>query len=339
MIKYVPILRGKDGEFAALQNLDEAALSQICPLVQFLPDTNINRKGDYIKKVTSNLVNAWNFDGNLMYFDVSYLADINIITNLANILKGNDINIIPVLDPNSNEKYLELIPHGFLDKGVCIRIKRACATPRTLRNTIDATLMRYNIKSSEIDLLIDLEYIDDLNDLPVFQNTFLRLFESIKNPEDYRRIIIGDGSFPIDVAAFPPDKITSIPRIEWYFWRSVNKELDGFPIIYADYGNIHPKYDPYAQAFEGSCTIKYSSDRGFHIFRGKKASGHPDGGRQYHQKSRELIDSKFYDGKDFSWGDENIFKCANEEITPGNSGTWVKYTFNHHFMKIISLLG
>ena len=57
------------------------------------------------------------------------------------------------------------------------------------------------------------------------------------------------------------------------------------------------KYDPYAQAFEGSCTIKYASDRAFNIFRGKKASDTRKAVDNITKKSRELIDSKFYDGR------------------------------------------
>jgi hypothetical protein len=337
MLKYVPILRGKVGEFAALQNLDGNVLYEICPFIQFLPDTNKDRVGDYLTNVISKLTNAWNFDGNLMYLDVSYLDNIKFISGLANSLKGNEINIIPVIHPNSMPEYIKMIKKGFLDNGICIRIKRAYASPDKLIETIQNSMMTLDITESEIDILIDLQYVDNEDDLPIYQNTFLRLYDSIKNPRRLRRIIIGSGSFPTDVADFPVNRISQIPRIEWSLWNRIKHDLEDFPVIYADYGNIHPIYNPLIQTFEGSCSIKYTSDSVFYIFRGIKASGHIDGGGQYHQKSSELISSPIYDGIDFSWGDENIYKCANHEISSGNAGTWVKYTLNHHFMKILDL--
>jgi len=339
MMKYVPILRGKEGEFTALQNLDGRFVNETCPLIQFLPDTNKKRKGDYLVKITSGLTRAWNFDGNLIYFDVSYLRNTSFIKNLLNALRDNEINLIPVVHPNSNHRYKELIQNGFLDNGLCIRTKKAYATPHNLNTSISGSMKEFNIKESEIDLLIDLQYIDNPDDIPIYQNTFFHLFDSIKNPQSFRRIIIGSGSFPADVYNFPVNKVSSKPRIEWILWGRIRNELKDFPLVYSDYGNIHPIYDPLAQVYEGSCSIKYTSKSDFYIFRGIKASAHIDGGGQYHQKSRELIENSVYDGRDFSWGDEHIYKCANYEISSGNVGTWVKYTLNHHFMKILDLLG
>jgi len=339
MIKYVPILRGKDGEFVALQNLDESVLSKICPLIQFLPDTNKKRKGDYLVKILSGLTSAWNFDGNLIYFDVSYLDELSIILNLAHGLRDFEINFIPVIHPKPSRKYLELLQNEFLGNGICIRIKREFATPDILNKIIDQCINTFQINETEIDILIDLQYIENERDLFIYQNTFSRLLESINNLDEIRRVIIGSGSFPTDVAKFRDNKISSIPRIEWSMWKRVKRELKGFPLIYADYGNVHPIYDPITTQFEGSCTIKYTSDSEFLIFRGIKASRHKEGGKQYHQKSKELIHHASYDGRDFSWGDEYIHRCANYEISSGNAGTWVKYTLNHHFMKVLTQLG
>ncbi|HUX56071.1 MAG TPA: hypothetical protein VMV77_03805 [Bacteroidales bacterium] len=88
MIKYIPILRGKPGEFTALQNLEGKSLDEICPLIQFLPDSNPNRVGNYLDKISLELANAWNFEGNLIYFDTSYLQDVHFISELISLINS-----------------------------------------------------------------------------------------------------------------------------------------------------------------------------------------------------------------------------------------------------------
>ncbi len=338
MIKYVPILRGKVGEFTALQNLVGNAINEICPLIQFLPDSNPDRVGNYLDKISLELANAWNFEGNLIYFDTSYLQDILFIAELIRKMKENEINFIPVIHPNSAEGYLDLIRNGNNNKGLCIRINTTVNRPEDLISTIDSTLEEFDTKESEIDLLIDLQYIDNEDNISHYKKTFLRFYNSLHRPKSFRRLIISAGSFPTDVNGVKVNTISRIPRIEGSLWEAVIHDLADASLIYGDYGNIHPLYNPMSKAYEGSCTIKYTSDSEFFIFRGKKASNSEEGSGQYHRKSKELINCLAYDGKDFSWGDEHIYKCANHDVSSGNAGTWVKYTLNHHFMKILDLL-
>lgn len=337
MIKYVPILRGRPGEFSALQNLEGKALTEICPLIQFLPDSIPLRVGNYLDKISLELANAWSFEGNLIYVDTSYIQDYHFIAELIKKMEENEINFIPVIHPNSEEGYLDLIRNGNNKSGLCIRIKTPVYRSEDLIATIDATLNEFDTEESELDILIDLQYIDNEDLLAHYKRTFFRYYNSLPHPKNFRRIILSAGSFPTDVNRFKVNRISSIPRIEGSLWNVFKYDLEAASLTYGDYGNIHPVYNPMSKGYEGSCTIKYTSDTEFYIFRGMKASKVKEGSAQYHKKSEELISCPAFDGKDFSWGDEHIFKCANREITSGNAGTWVKYTLNHHFMKILDL--
>jgi hypothetical protein len=337
MIKYVPILRGKPGEFSALQNLEEQVINEICPFIQFIPDTNPKRVGNYLDKLTVELANAWNFEGNLIYFDTSFLQDTPFISELIRKLEESEINFIPVIHPNSTQGYLDLI-RDRNNNGFCLRIKTPIYRPDKLIKTFDTILGKYDVKESEIDLLIDLQYIDNEDNLAHYKRTFFRYYNFLTRPKRFRRIILGAGSFPVDINRFKVNRISRIPRIEGSLWNVVKHDLADTHLTYGDYGNIHPIYNPLSKVYEGSCSIKYTSDTEFFIFRGMKASKVEEGSEQYHRKSKELISCPVYEGKDFSWGDEHIYKCANREITSGNVGTWVKYTLNHHLMKILDLL-
>jgi len=339
MIKYIPFLRGKTGEFVALQNLDEEVLDVICPLIQFLPDTNQKRAGNYLQKISSELINAWNFDGNLIYFDTNYLKDMHFIADLMRVLTDNGINLIPVIQPSSPEEYLNIVRDNHRDNGIGVRIQVGSYRPTDLISMLENVLNKFDIEISDIDLIIDLQYIDNEANIDRYKRTFFRFYNALPNPLSVRRIILSSGSFPVDVNEFRVNTISRITRIEESLWRAVRHDIGKAPLVYGDYGNIHPIYNPEAKAFPGSCTLKYTSDQDFYIFRGVKANKVEEGFEQYHTKSKELIRSAIYDGRDFSWGDEQIYKCAKHEITSGNAGSWVKYTLNHHFLKVIKMLG
>jgi hypothetical protein len=338
MIKYIPILRGKLGEFSALENIDEDNLYELSPLIQILPDRNLKRKGDYFKILSTKISKAWNFEGNLLFLDFKYTHDIEFIDKLLLKLSGNGLNIIPVISLASNDKYFEIIRKGYTANGLCVRLEKTHARPRKLSELLAKVSDEFEISENEIDILIDLGSITSHEDIFLYQNTFQMLYESIANRDNYRRIIISSGSFPEDVTSFKSNTITAINRFEWELWNNIKDEVNDPKLIYSDYGNIHPVFDPTIPGFPGSCSIKYTTENHFIIFRGIKASDHPEGGAQFHEKSRELISHECYDGRNFSWGDEFIYNCAHNNVTSGNLGTWVKVTLNHHLTKIVDIL-
>jgi len=107
-------------------------------------------------------------------------------------------------------------------------------------------------------------------------------------------------------------------------------------IKYGDYGTKHPYYIP--AAFEGSASIKYTVVNEYVIYRGRKASDHSRGGVQYCDSSAALIATVDYLGRPFSWGDDEIFNRGNRVVNPGNAGTWVQISQNHHITLLHSVL-
>lgn len=107
------------------------------------------------------------------------------------------------------------------------------------------------------------------------------------------------------------------------------------------YRNKHPIYSD--NGFQGTCSLKYSTESDFVIYRGEKAQNHQEGNGQYILHAKELINNELYSGSQFSWGDQRISEIANEELQnrkrkPGSSTTWVEISQNHHITLMDSLL-
>ena len=131
-------------------------------------------------------------------------------------------------------------------------------------------------------------------------------------------------------------------RYEWDIYNAVVSDFDLASTKYGDYGNKHPIYVGEA-AFSGSCSIKYTIEKEFVIYRGHVAKDHPHGNGQYITFAKRLISTTDYAGSGFSWGDKRIEEIGIQSLTspkpkPGSATSWVEITQNHHITLLHSLL-
>jgi hypothetical protein len=120
-------------------------------------------------------------------------------------------------------------------------------------------------------------------------------------------------------------------------WLDVACSLPGLPIAYGDYGVIHPNFSLKAPAPNANAKIRYTSSRDHHIFRGHSLL---EGlkYKQYHGLARQVMGASIYQGRDYSYGDDYVWRCANHEATSGGLGTWVEVDMNHHVVFVAAQL-
>ena len=100
---------------------------------------------------------------------------------------------------------------------------------------------------------------------------------------------------------------------------------------YGDYSIAHPEIveiDPRVMSM--SASIRYSSTSQWVIIKGESIK--IGGFKQFPILSNKLTSIPEYSGKDFSWGDEQIYNYANAtDNKSGNATTWRSIGNNHHF--------
>lgn len=337
MKKYFPILLSKAGELAALSKLSPIVKNEISPILQVLPNSIEN-----IKK----FVSEWNFTDNELFLDFSlYGVDLSTIRRFISDLVSLDINVVPVLQSNSKTIYIDTLERLFLDgeiEKVGFRFSNNSGGFININDNINDLLSTLSISESQVSLILDFGLVDE-NNYNTFAALAINLIRQINNSADYDNLIVASGSFLENLTSLTPaGKLYKLPRYEWDIWNSILAQSEiANNIKYSDYGT---KYPYYTEAnFQGSCSVKYTTEKEYVIYRGELSGNHQHGNGQYITFANRLSNSNDYSGEAFSWGDERVKFYAEQDLNDsrkktGNAGNWVEISQNHHMTLIHSIL-
>lgn len=338
MKKYYPILLSKAGELSALSKLDLITKNEVTPILQVLSGS--------IKKI-ENFHSHWNFKDNELFLDFSLMDPFSHITilNLIQHLQSNGVNVVPVIQQNSNQRYIQMIASLVsaqqLDR-VCIRFSNDSGGFLNIDTTIIYLTGVLGLNRNQISILLDFGLIGITNHA-LTATIASNLIDSITNRGDYENIIVSSGSFLDNLGTLNPAGIVyKLPRYEWLIWLTLQSQTKiGGTIKYSDYGTKHPVYSEVN--FQGSCSIKYSTINDYMIYRGEISKNHIDGNGQYIRFASQLIISPAYSGSTFSFGDQQINYYAGQIVSnpnrkTGNAGSWVEISQNHHITLLASIL-
>lgn len=338
MKKYFPILLSKAGELTALSHLSRHVKDEVVPIIQMLSD-------DYNSAQTM-FSTEWTFDDNELYLDFSLCAafDKVLVRHLIINLVNSGVNVTPVIQHNSSTQYIALV-ENLIDKGhitnICIRFSNSSGGFININNQLDNLLTRLGVNRNQTSILLDFGFVDDHN-----YNTIaalaISIISGINHRHNYRDIIISSGSFLENLSSLTPaGRLYRLQRYEWDIWLALQSQQGITSIKYSDYGT---KYPYYTEAnFQGTCSIKYTVETEFIIYRGEISGNHKEGNGQYIIFADRLVRSADYSGAVFSWGDGRIDFFAHQILTDpnrktGNAKSWVEISQNHHITLLHSLL-
>ncbi len=346
---YVPILKGKEGEFKALQETFDTTRDHMTPLIEVVSipwdydeETEAKSINDHLSKIGKKLAESWG--SNRKCFVESPMIEGN------RKMLDNSTHHLNFLFDDFREKKIDAIPTSRLGqvagyksavrnivaqdkRGVCLRLQNADLSDSTLKENIDIDLGVYGVTPNETDLIIDLGSIGNNVDLLVFT---LSIFINNALPyiNEWRSLTFAGSSFPINLSEITANTTDSIERLEWQIWnRLLSAKLQRIP-SFGDYSIAHPEIletDP--RFLTISASIRYTCDNSWLIVRGRGTKKH--GWEQYYTLCSSLIQMEEYCGAAFSWGDNYINECAARNVGTGNATTWRKVANNHHFQKVI----
>lgn len=235
--------------------------------------------------------------------------------------RENDFSAIPVLNANySNHNILDAndLPES------CIRISPVDPPVNTLNQLVNKTSMY---------LLIDFGYIEAIPNIQ-----FLSYCDSL------RQLILGPWKSVIIAGTTFPESMAHVPNGKSFYKRREYSDLfnifhNRFPNInFGDYTITNPKlledFDPVTMS--SAAKIKYTTDDGFLIYKGKSIKFH--GFSQYHGLAKKLTQDNRYSGESFSWGDKEIKEKSEQNSKTGNMRTWVSIGVNHHICMVLDQL-
>ncbi|HEY1936521.1 MAG TPA: beta family protein [Candidatus Angelobacter sp.] len=344
---YVPILKGRQGEYGALETLNFTVKGSLTPLIEIPPiPWNFTERqpaksiDGHLAKVAATMRRSLGL-GSSFFIDFLWISETERMEDGAlpvewifRAAREQGLLPIPVLNLVKGTEILEATREIVqLDQlGVCLRIQREDFTEFTnLEEQMLTTLEQVSVSIANTDLILDLRSIIEPRQIDV--DSVIRLVESIPRLRQWRSFTITATSFPENLAGLPPSDSSILERTEWNLWLDLlrrRRELSRRP-TFGDYAISHPEpseVDP--RIMSASASIRYTADQSWLVLKGR--SLRKNGFGQFFEVCRELVGRAEYSGSNFSWGDKYICDCADGMDGPGNLTTWRKVGTSHHLV-------
>jgi hypothetical protein len=350
---YVPLLKGKEGEFTALEEIESDVRDLILPLVEVprVPFDYVNERpaktlDEHVSGVAGRLRECW--PERPLYLDMPWFSEAELLADgtaaigrvLGDCRTGN-VAAIPVVRTTSSAPYLAAVRAHLAEceDGACIRVTPSdfdedgeIQLGEQLKRTLDALAVD---NLTRTDLILDLANIQDVGREALVARAVIA---EMPHLPDWRRFIFAATSFPENLSEVDAATTTALPRLEWELWQRLRRRSAlRTDSLFGDYAIAHPipaELDP--RTMRMSASIRYTTDENWLIVKGRNVRQY--GFDQYYDLCRTLSRLPEFSGEGFSWGDRFIARCARGEAGPGNATTWRKVGTNHHLTLVARTL-
>lgn len=342
---YVPVLKGKQGEYGALAEADDRVRSSITPLIEipsvpydFAAEEPAKSAQAHVGEVAKKIERCWGGERRF-FLDAGLLAEEDQIDGrhpLAVVLddaRELGLQAVPVTGVARSESYDAAVEGAVSadQRGICLRlVGEDLEEPEELPEVVEAEVMAaLGLKTGEVDLVLDLGSISA--EQRWTGATVRLLLAALPEIGDWRSLTLIASSFPLDLSGIDGDSTALIPRAEWAIWRALHARADRLGRLpsFGDYAISHPaprEVDP--RIIQRSAAIRYSADDEFLILKGRSIQA--QGSEQHYDLAAELVNRPEFHGEDFSWGDAYVASRARRQGGPGSGTTWRKAGTSQH---------
>jgi hypothetical protein len=348
---YVPILKGKMGEYSALKEVAPDIRDKITPLIEIPPipwdynnDAPSRTIDAHLSKVTDTLGDVWG-ENRQLFMDLNFLEAGERMADgshpliwLFNDAGGKGLPLIPTTGLSRDRSYQTAVASIATEDGLglCMRLE-SDELDDDLESNLENTLGQLRVDPGSVDLLIDLKEISATPEQTRF--TFIsvvNIFKNLPKIDEWRSLILSGTSFPQTLSEFEANTESRVQRTEWLIWRSLfnyRAKLKRLP-TFSDYTIVHPEpFEMDPRMMQLGAKVKYTTSDAWIIIKGQ--SIRRAGASQTHSLCQYLVGLPDYRGENFSWGDKCIFDCANTRTGPGNQTTWVRVGVSHHIAFVV----
>lgn len=349
---YVPVLKGRQGEYGALAEADDQVRSNVTPLLEIPPipwDFEVEAPAKsteaHVGDVAARIERCWGKDRRI-FIDAGLLSEEDRIADrhpLAVVLdSARDVGItaVPVTGLGRGDAYDAAVAEALAadGRGICLRLEgEDLEEPEDLPEILAGVVSTLGLTAEDVDLVLDFGPISAEQRWTAA--TARLLLAALPDVESWRTLTLLASSFPVDLSGVDGNSIGLISRAEWLVWQSLHARRDRLSRLptFGDYGISHPvprEVDP--RIIQRSAAIRYTTDDEFLIVKGRSIRLH--GPEQHYDLAAELVARPEFHGDGFSWGDSYIAARARRESGTGNGMTWRKAGTSQHLAFVASQL-
>lgn len=344
---YTPILKGKANDLKALGKLPRSLSTHMHPLIELLSPN----EGETVEASCVRFANQLRKHCPLqpVSVDLHSIAPQHATNDgspaleaLCSSLRAFGITFTPVFgfdhEPELWERVVKIAARE--GRGLTFRLRPDDieAGEDTIADLIER-LRDFRFLAADTNLMIDLESVGNLDAIALVRLRGLTqdFVEMVLSAANFRLVSVIGSSMPKDVGEVPKEGRMPYYRQEMPLWLNVAAGVRSDAIAFGDYGIIHPNFSGKIIATNANAKIRYTRGLHHHIFRGYSLGQELKYG-QYHDLAQRVLGSSIYIGRDHSYGDEYVWRCANREVGCGNLGTWVEVDMNHHMVYVAAQL-
>ncbi|WP_417516188.1 beta family protein [Marinobacter sp.] len=354
---YIPILKGKKGEFDALKHTNARTAQRLKPLFElpaFAGSVADSKRFKDLTQPTVAFINEFAvktadvWTGRECFVDARHWAPNATLENGEHVLSyaysrlaALDVQANPVVnyDVWDDPEYQEVFKNAGAGSSatLCIRLETDALDdlddPDYFIDRLEEIIAKTAFDESNICILIDFRDTSPLSVIDM-QSDVEKCLAALAR-WGFAYTAIAGSSIPtlINDAVEEVNSTGFVTRKEMLTWKAIKKAYPSKSLVFSDYAIRNPNAVDDVPAPHANGKIRYTITNQFFVVRGHSLQFH-DKGKQYHRLSAVVANSSHYMGRGFSYGDEHIYSCAKGEGGCGNSTTRITIDTTHHLKAV-----
>ncbi|MFC3892302.1 beta family protein [Lentzea rhizosphaerae] len=335
---YVPVLKGRQGELAALGRIQLATKNTILPVLEIAPpedpDEPVAVTG-ILERTVKKVKDSWAggeliLDAGFVRSSVRLAGGQGVITYVIAKARSQGIGAIPVVrlsDQDDVRADVRAI-HDEYRCGVAVRlsIEDMDEDPEDVDESLEKLLSDLNVRQAEADLILDLAVVNGDLAVRAGARMVLDVLRGLSDVDSWRRVIVTSGSFPVDLSVVAPWVFSEFQRYDAALWDAVRgrRRLPRIP-LYGDYAITYPLWTsgpPFAPAPQ----LRYTLADRWLVLKGRKND--PRGNEQFYDVCERIAGHPEFAGAALGYADARIADPRAQG--PGNGATWREIGTAHH---------
>ena len=335
---YVPILKGRQGEFLALSTINDATAEAIRPLVELVPK---GERGDReavrtsCDKTADTLGDHWGdrpafLDAGLLDQSIQFGDGGPLLRATRRTTEQWGVKAIPVLRIDDPPLALQDVAklNAEFDCGLCIRLvgEDLDREPEELEEAFQLLIGPCQIQRTDVDVVVDVGAIESEQMVRAFARMLRSIVRDLEEMGPWRSLVVASGAFPVDLSAYAPGVIGERSRLDADLWAQLvaRGRFDG-TIDFGDYVIAHPLLGA-GVPFIAAPQLRYTTADRWLILKGRRND--PAGNEQFYTICQTVADHEEFAGAALGAADARI---ANPRAHgPGNATTWRQVGTAHH---------
>lgn len=340
---YLPVLKGRQGEFAALADIQPATRRAIIPLIEIVPGP-LDDAATVRATVDKTLRKLGGWAGSRLLLDTGWLPAESELRDGVGVLgyataaaADAGIGATPVLRLNDGElAHRDAQLHAEDGNGIAVRlnVEDMDEDPEDLEEALTALVRRLGRTPADVDLLLDLGSVD--GDVAVRAGARLvrDVLHGLPEPEAWRELVVLAGAFPTDLQAVQPWTLGELPRRDAMLHDHLRRRrpLPRVP-TFGDYAVAHPLLVT-GPAFPAAPQLRYTASDRWLILKGRRND--PEGHEQFYRVCEAIAQHPEFAGAALGRADARIADPRREG--PGNASTWRAIATTHHLDYLVHRL-